>query len=43
VTLPKRHKSEKRALTKLEKEAIKKADFSIQEKAFVMLLLYFGL
>lgn len=43
VTLPKRHKAEKRALTELEKEAIKKADFTIQEKAFVMLLFYFGL
>lgn len=43
VTLPKRHKTEKRALTELEKEAIKKADFAMQEKAFVMLLFYFGL
>lgn len=43
VTVPKRHKSEKRALTELEKEAIKKADFTMQEKAFVMLLFYFGL
>ncbi len=43
VTLPKRHKADKRALTELEKEAIKKADFTMQEKAFVMLLFYFGL
>lgn len=43
VTLPKKHKAEKRALTDLEKEAIKKADFIMQEKAFVMLLFYFGL
>lgn len=43
VTLPKRHKAEKRALTELEKEAIKKADFTLQEKAIVMLLFYFGL
>ncbi len=43
VTLPKRHKAEKRALTELEKEALKKADFTMQEKAFVMLLFYFGL
>lgn len=43
VTLPKRHKSEKRALTDLEKEAIKKADFTLQEKTFVLLLFYFGL
>lgn len=43
VVLPKRHKSDKRALTDLEKEAIKKADFTTQEHAFVMLLFYFGL
>lgn len=43
VTLPKRHKSEKRALTGLEKEAIKKADFTQTERALVMLLFYFGL
>lgn len=43
VTLPKRHKAEKRALTELEKEALKKSDFTMQEKAFVMLLFYFGL
>lgn len=43
ITLPKRHKSEKRALTDLEKEAIKKADFTLQEKALVLLLFYFGL
>jgi len=43
VALLKRHKSERRALTDLEKEAIKKADFTPPEKAFVMLLFYFGL
>ena len=43
VTLPKRHKTEKRALTDLEKEAIKKADFTLQEEALVKLLFYFGL
>ena len=43
VTLPKRHKAEKRALTELEKKAIKTADFTMQEKAFVLLLFYFGL
>lgn len=43
VTLPKRHKAEKRALTELEKEAIRKADFTMQEKSFVLLLFYFGL
>lgn len=43
VALPKRHKTEKRALTELEKKALKTADFTFQEKAFVMLLFYFGL
>lgn len=43
VTLPKRHKKERRALTDLEKEAIKKADFTLQEQGFIMLLFYFGL
>lgn len=43
VTVPKRHKSERRPLTDLEKEAIKKADFTLQERAIVILLFYFGL
>lgn len=43
VTLPKRHKSEKRILTDLEKEAIKKADFTQIERALVMFLFFFGL
>lgn len=43
TTLPKRHKAEKRALTDLEKKAITKADFSEQERAFVLLLFYFGI
>ena len=43
ATPPKRHKAEKRALTDLEKEAIKKADFTQTERALVMLLFYFGL
>ena len=43
VTLPKRQKSEKRTLTDLEKDAIKKADFTLQERALVMFLFYFGL
>lgn len=43
VVLPKRHKSERRALTNLEKEALKNADFTLQERAFVMILFYFGL
>ncbi|MCM1235491.1 MAG: site-specific integrase, partial [Ruminococcus flavefaciens] len=43
VTLPKHHKAEKRALTDMEKTAIKKADFTMQERALVMFLFYFGL
>lgn len=43
VVLPKKHKSERRTLNELEKEAIKRADFTLKEKAFVMLLFYFGL
>lgn len=43
VSLPKRHKAEKRALTDLEREALKKADFTMVERAFVLILFYFGL
>lgn len=43
VTLPKKQKTEKRTLTELEKEAIKKADFTNTERALVLLLFYFGL
>lgn len=43
VALPARHKAPRRALTSLEKEALKCADFSLQERAFVYLLFYFGL
>ncbi len=43
ATLPKRHKAEKRALTELEKEAIRKADFTPRERAFVTLIYFFGL
>lgn len=43
TTVPKRQKAEKRALTDLEKDAVKKADFTLKEKAFVLLLFYFGL
>ncbi len=43
ATLPKYHRTEKRALTELEKSAIKKADFTPRERAFVMLLFFFGL
>ncbi len=43
ATVPKRHKSERRALTDLEKEAIKKADFTPKERAFVTLIYFFGL
>lgn len=43
VTLPKHYKKERRALTDLEKEALKIADFTNQERAFIYLLFYFGL
>lgn len=43
VTLPKRNKTEKRALFDIEKKAIKKADLSLTEKAFINLIFYFGL
>lgn len=43
VILPKRHKAEKRALTELEKQAIKNSDFTQTERALVMFLFYFGL
>lgn len=43
VVLPKHHKSERRPLTDIEKEAIKKADLNYQERAFITFLFYFGL
>ena len=43
VVLPKYQRKERRPLTDLEKEAVKKADFTLQEKSFVMILFYFGL
>lgn len=43
TSVPKRHKSERRALTDLEKEAIKKADFTPRERAYVTLIYFFGL
>ncbi len=43
VALPKHHKQEKRALTDLEKKAIKEADFTPRENAFITLLYFFGL
>lgn len=43
VVLPKRHKSERRPLTETEKIAIKEADFTMHERAFILLLFYFGL
>lgn len=43
IVLPKHVKMERRALTDLEKEALKKADFTQEERAFVYLLFYFGL
>jgi integrase len=36
-------KTKKRALTDLEKKAVEKADFTDRERAFVYLILYFGL
>lgn len=43
VILPKKQKSIRRALTDLEKEAIKRANFTQEERAFVLILFYFGL
>lgn len=43
ITMPKKQKAEKRALTDLEKEAIRRADFDFRERALVTLLFYFGL
>ena len=43
VSLPPKLKSEKRALNDLEKKAIKKANFTEKEKAFIYILLYCGL
>ena len=43
VKAPAYSAGKKRALTELEKEAIKKADFTSREKCFVYLLFYLGL
>ncbi|MBQ9030425.1 MAG: tyrosine-type recombinase/integrase [Parasporobacterium sp.] len=43
LQLPKSEKKEERALTDKEKEAIKSAPFTTQERMFVLLLFYFGL
>lgn len=43
IELPKKKKTEKRALTELEKEAIFKADFDDKDRAFIYILYYFGL
>lgn len=43
INLPKYVKSEKRALTEQEKQAIDKADFTDQEKAFIYIIYYCGL
>ncbi|SHI44867.1 tyrosine-type recombinase/integrase [Parasporobacterium paucivorans] len=43
IELPAKTKSEKRALTDKEVEAMKKCDFTEKESAFVGLLYYFGL
>lgn len=43
ITITKRKRKKKRALTKIERAAIKKADFTLQERCFVGLLHYAGL
>lgn len=43
LSIPKYKAREKRALNKLELEAIRKSDFTIRERAFVYILFYFGL
>lgn len=43
LELPKKPKSEGRALTKEEKEAIKKCDLAPMDEMYIMLLYYFGL
>lgn len=43
IVLPDKPRSNKRALTDIEKEAIKKADFSDRERAFIYLIYFFGL
>lgn len=43
LTIPKKEKSEERALTPAEKEAIKNADLAPIERLYVNLLYYFGL
>lgn len=43
ISLPKYTASEKRALTEKEKIALQKATFEPQDKAYVMILFYFGL
>lgn len=43
IQITKQRKKKKRALTELEKKAIPKAEFTLQEKAFVYTLLYTGM
>lgn len=43
IQLPEQQKSQKRALTEAEKEALKKADFTDQERAYVMIAYGCGL
>lgn len=43
ISMPKYKAKEKRALNKREIEAVKKADFSSRERAFVYAIFYFGL
>jgi len=43
IKLPPKYKEEKRPLTDIEKKAIRKAEFTDKEKAFVYILLYCGI
>lgn len=43
LSMPKYKSKQKRALNKREQEAIKKADFTDREKAFIYVIFYFGL
>lgn len=43
ISLPKYARKEKRALTKVEKDALPKAEFTEREKAFVYIIYYCGL
>lgn len=43
ISLPRKKKSDRRAFTKAEKEAIKSAEFNPEEKAFISILYYCGM